>query len=212
MKLYVFFCVSLLLTFRVHSQVIEKRHKILLLGLNYGQSSQNKFPFDSPDYLYDNQYFKIQINYILAQRKKLSYELIIEPGLYYSEHQLLNKYFIQPHRGPDYLEQRERFTKKRTFNEYALNLGIITRYSILNNFSTYLLGSVGPMISGQDTERLKKGFAFSDILGFGFSYKQKHILYDLRLTLRHNSSANLSQPNDGHNSVGIESGISFQLK
>jgi hypothetical protein len=68
------------------------------------------------------------------------------------------------------------------------------------------------MISGEDTERLKKGFAFSDILGFGFSYKQKNILFDLRMSLRHNSNANFYQPNDGHNSVGIESGISFQLK
>ena len=68
------------------------------------------------------------------------------------------------------------------------------------------------MISTQDTERLRKDFAFSDILGFGFSYKQKQVLIDLRLTLRHSSNADFYQPNYGHNSIGIESGISFQLK
>lgn len=211
MKLYpILLC--LVISFTTYSQVVEKSNKTLLLGLNYGQSTQNKFPLNNRDYLYNNRYFKIQINYLIATKKKFKYELIIEPSIYNSKHQLLNKYFIQPHRGFDYLEQREYFTKKRSFNEYALNIGIIIRYTIFNNFSTYLLGSLGPMISGEDTERLKKGFAFSDILGFGFSYKQKNILFDLRMSLRHNSNANFYQPNDGHNSVGIESGISFQLK
>ena len=67
------------------------------------------------------------------------------------------------------------------------------------------------MISNEDTERLRRGFAFSDILGLGFSWKQKRILFDFRLTLRHNSNLNFASPNKGHNSFGIESGISFQL-
>ena len=68
------------------------------------------------------------------------------------------------------------------------------------------------MVSGDDTERLKKGFAFSDIFGLGISYKVNYITLDLRSTIRHNSNANLYMANNGHNSVGIESGILFKLK
>lgn len=83
-----------------------------MLGLNYGQSTQSKFPFNNSDYLHYNKYLKIQINYLLGKKKKFSFELNIEPGIYYSQHQLLNEHFIQPGRGIDYLEQRERFIKK----------------------------------------------------------------------------------------------------
>ncbi len=212
-KVILIFFVGIIFTNKTYAQEIEKNKPInkISLGLNYGKSFQKNFLFNNQNYLYENTYFKIQINYLLTQRKRFRFELNIEPSLYFSKHQLLNKYFIQPEKNPNYLEQRVRFTEEKLFNEYAINVGIIVRYKIKNNLSTYLLGSIGPMISGQDTERLKKGFAFSDIFGIGFSYKQKIILFDLRLSIRHNSNANLYQPNHGHNSLGLESGISFQL-
>jgi len=211
MKQYALFFFNIILVFNVYSQKKEK-DKRLLFGLNYGQASQNKTPLNDKDYLYNNQYFKIQINYLLLKKKKISYELNIEPSLYLSEHQLLNKYFIQPHETPDYLSLREIFTQKRAFNEYVLNIGIIMRYKIINNFSSYVLGSVGPMFSDKGTERLRKGFAFSDIFGLGFSYELKNVVFDLRLTVRHNSNADLYLPNGGHNSIGLESGISFRIR
>lgn len=210
MKPYLIFLISVAFAFKVYAQK-DDGNKRLRLGLNYGQASQNRFPLDNPNYLYENQFFKIQIVYLLSKHKKFSYELNIEPSIYLSEHQLLNKFFIKPEDTPDYERQREIFTQKRAFNEYALNIGFIVRYHIVNDFSTYLLGSVGPMISGEDTERLKKGFAFSDILGLGFSYQANKVVFDLRLTLRHNSNANLYEPNHGHNSIGLETGISFLL-
>ncbi|WP_299135000.1 acyloxyacyl hydrolase [uncultured Tenacibaculum sp.] len=210
MKLYFFFFFSFFLIFKVKSQEEQKKNATILIGLNYGKSFQDIFPFNDPDYLYKNQFLKIQINYLLKQNRNFSYELLVEPSLYFSEHQLLNKYFVTP--GPNYIEKRERFTKRKLFKEYAINVGIVVRYRLLNNFSTYFLGSIGPMISAVDTERLKKGFAFSDVLGVGFSYKQKELLFDFRLTLRHNSNANLYFPNKGHNSIGFESGVSFEIK
>jgi hypothetical protein len=211
MKLYSIFFINTIFVFNVYSQK-NTEDKRLLFGLNYGQASQNKTPLNDQDYSYNNQYFKIQINYLLLNKNKISYELIIEPSLYLSEHQLLNKYFIQPHETPDYLSLREIFTQKRAFNEYVLNIGIIMRYKIINNFSSYVLGSIGPMFSDEDTERLRKGFAFSDIFGLGFSYERKKVVFDLRLTVRHNSNADLYLPNGGHNSIGVESGISFRLR
>ncbi|WP_299672722.1 acyloxyacyl hydrolase [uncultured Tenacibaculum sp.] len=182
----------------------------IYLGLNYGRATQNSFPLNDPDYDYDNQYLKVQINYPLTLKDNFNFELLIEPSVYFANHQLLNEQFVLP-TTENYLELREKFTKRRAFEEYALNIGILVRYNVFSNFSSYLLGSVGPMISNEDTERLRRGFAFSDILGLGFSWKQKRILFDFRLTLRHNSNLNFASPNKGHNSFGIESGISFQL-
>jgi len=189
----------------------KKRFKELRIGLNYGQASQARFPFNNDNYFYENTYLKGQINYLLREKNKFRLEVNIEPSIYFSEHQLLNPFFIQPSRGDDFLEQRERFTQRKRFNEYALNFGLITRYEFIKNLSGYLLFSVGPMIGTEDTERLRSGFAFSDIFGIGASYRQKKIVFDFRFTLRHSSNANLSRPNNGHNSVGFESGISFFL-
>ncbi|WP_299618420.1 acyloxyacyl hydrolase [uncultured Tenacibaculum sp.] len=201
-----FFICSLFLSL----QFVNAQERKIYLGLNYGRATQNSFPLNDPDYSYDNQYLKVQINYPLTFKENFNFELLIEPSVYFANHKLLNEQFVLP-TTENYLELREKFTKRRAFEEYALNIGILVRYNVFSNFSSYLLGSVGPMISNEDTERLRRGFAFSDILGLGFSWKQKRILFDFRLTLRHNSNLNFASPNKGHNSFGIESGISFQL-
>ncbi|MBZ9626631.1 acyloxyacyl hydrolase [Psychroflexus sp. CAK1W] len=108
--------------------------------------------------------------------------------------------------------QLQEFLRLKSFQEYALHIGLVLRYEITESFSTYAVGSVGPMVSNLGTERLRKGFAFSNVLGFGLSYRQNRLLFDVRLSFRHNSNANLYLPNNGHNSVGIESGMSYQLK
>ncbi|SNR17584.1 acyloxyacyl hydrolase [Tenacibaculum jejuense] len=203
-SIFLFFLFNLTIT------TLFSQERKIYLGLNYGRATQNSFPLNDPDYDYDNQYLKVQINYPLTLKENFNFELLIEPSVYFANHQLLNEQFVLP-TTENFLELREKFTKRRAFEEYALNIGILIRYNIFSKFSSYLLGSVGPMISNEDTERLKRGFAFSDILGLGFSWKQKRILFDFRLTLRHNSNLNFASPNKGHNSFGIESGISFQL-
>lgn len=210
MRLYFIFLV-LILSLNSYSQKHENSNNSLSLGLNYGQSAQDRFPFNNSNYLYTTEFLKVQINYLLAQ-KKFRYELHIEPSLYFSKHQLLNKFFIKPNSQFDTQEQIDEFTRLKSFHEYALNIGIIMRYPFTDSFSAYALGSVGPMVSTIGTERLRKGFSFSDILGFGLSLKKNKFIVDLRLTIRHNSNANLYYPNHGHNSVGIESGISYQIK
>jgi len=212
-KIALIFLVCIVLSTNTSAQDTEKKIQIktIRFGLNYGQASHTHFPIHDTDYLYENKYFKTQVNFLLKQGNKLRYELNIEPSIYFSKHQLLNKYYIQPEMDPNYLKSRDVYTQKRSFNEYAINLGILMRYKIYKSLSSYLLGSIGPMISGQNTERLKKGFAFSDIVGLGISNEMKRVRFDVRMTLRHCSNANLSQPNYGHNSLGVETGISFQL-
>lgn len=189
----------------------DEKNRALRLGFNYGFGTQQSFPFNSIDYTYDLQFYKFQINYKLKEKRKWKIELNIEPGIYIAEHQLLNENFVQPSFGDDYLDQRLIFSEKKQINEYVINFGILFRHTIFKQLSTYVLGSIGPMISDTDTERLGKGLAFSDIFALGVSYKVKFIYLDVRFSIRHVSNANLKFPNCGHNSTNIEFGLSFQL-
>jgi len=192
-------------------KVSQKEHKELRLGFNYGQAKQETFPFDSPDYQYNSQFYKLQINFKLADKRKWRFELNLEPAYYLVTHKLLNKYYVRPDYGEDYLEKREEFTKEKNINEYVLNIGFLSRYKIYKGISSYLLGSIGPMYSDTDTERMNAGFAFSDIVALGLSYEMKRYLFDFRYSLRHVSNANIRKPNNGYNSAGFELGITYLI-
>jgi len=195
---------------KVNAQDTIQKNKKIRLGFNYGFGTQQSYPFNSKDYTYDVQFYKIQINYLISKKTKWSFEINVEPSIYFNEHQLLNKYYVQPNED-DYLKKREEFTKLKPLNEYVLNLGFLTRYHVFNNFSTYILGSVGPMYSDTDTERMNAGFAFSDIIALGLSYQINTFFLDFRYSMRHVSNANLSEPNNGYNSMNFEFGLTYQL-
>ena len=193
------------------AQDSPKINRTLRLGFNYGYGTQQNFPFNSTDYTYDVQFYKLQINYGLKGKRKWKLELNIEPSIYTAEHQLLNIYYVQPKFGNDYLDKRVLFAKHKQFNEYVLNTGLLLRHNTFKQLDTYVLGSIGPMISNTETERLVKGFAFSDIIALGISYEVKSIFLDLRFSIRHVSNATIKLPNSGHNSANMEIGFSFQL-
>lgn len=179
------------------------------LGLNYGQTYQTDDLIADYDYYYNNYYFKIQLEKKI-NHKKLKLAVLMEPSFYTGEYQLLNKWYIKPSE-PNYLEKRALHTSLRTFNEYALNIGLKLAFPVIKPLDIYLLASVGPMLTTIETDRLNNGFAFSDILGLGFNYKYKNVIFDIRATARHNSNANLSSPNGGVNSLGLETGLHFEL-
>ena len=77
---------------KVNAQDIIPKSNKIRLGLNYGFGTQQSYPFNSKDYTYDVQFYKIQINYLLNKRTKWSFEINVEPSIYINEHQLLNKY------------------------------------------------------------------------------------------------------------------------
>ncbi len=189
---------------------VESNRRVKL-GFNYGFGKQESFPLNSNDYSYDVQFYKVQMNYLLIEKRKWAFEINTEPGLYINEHQLLNKYYVQPRHGADYLDKRLEYTKKKQIKEYVLNFGFIARHYTFKKLSTYALASIGPMYSDTDTERMGEGFAFSDIFGIGISYKIKNIFLDFRYSIRHVSNANLSLPNNGYNSTNLEIGFTFQL-
>jgi hypothetical protein len=207
-KIFLLFIIGFLIGTNSFSQGKDRSIRI---GISYGMGTQQIFPYNNSDYNYNVHGYKGLINYPLKISGKFSYELQIEPGIYLASHRLLNKYFIQPDRGSNYLELRDLFTQEKTITEYALNVGMVVRYSLAKNFSGFVLGSIGPMFSDTETERLARGFAFSDIFAFGVAYKVGKIMFEIRPGIRHVSNLNTQYPNSGHNSSNIDFGISIAL-
>lgn len=189
----------------------QKESGIKRAGVNFSFGTQQFFPYNDPDYNHDVSAYKAQITYAIFKPGVISYELQFEPGIFRARHQLLNVFFVQPDAGDDYLLQREIFAKETTITEYALNVGFIMRYTPKDKLSLFVLGSIGPMISNTETERLARGFAFSDIIAVGMAYKVGKVMFEIRPGLRHVSNADLKMPNSGHNSSNIDFGISFIL-
>jgi hypothetical protein len=148
--------------------------------------------------------------YELKETKNFKYELVLQPEINFATHQLLNFYFVTPE-DSDYIEKRERFTKLKKLNEYAVGVGLRIRKSWSKSFGTYFLASVGPMFIDTETERLSKGFAFSDVLALGVTFKIDKIVFDIRPSLRHISNAGLQGSNAGFNTSNFELGVSFPL-
>jgi hypothetical protein len=123
---------------------------------------------------------------------------------------MINYWFI-PHTVENGDELREKYMKLKSINEYVLNIGIIYRRNLNNNSSVFAVLNTGPMYIDTDTERLKKGFAFSDVFGLGYNYRIGNISLDAKCMFRHVSNANLQLPNFGLNAVGFEIGVYNEL-
>lgn len=187
----------------VHSQY--KKHP-MDLGLHYGFGSE----ISNTDYTFTNLYFKPQLYWQISDNGRLKYQLLLQPEINFAGHRLLNKYFVTPDE-PDYEHKRELYTRNMDIRQYVLNIGVVIRKPISEMFSVYLLGSVGPMISSAETERLSKGFAFSDVFAIGFTIKASKMSFDIRPNFRHISNAGLKQSNAGFNTLNIEFGFSVPL-
>lgn len=176
------------------------------IGFYHGFGNEIK----NRNYSYSNNYYKIQLGYALKETQNFKYELVLQPELNFATHQLLNLYFVTPEES-NYLEKREKYTKLKSINEYALGVGLCIRKPWSKSISTYFLASIGPMIIDADTERLSKGFAFSDVLAIGFSYQVNKVSVDIKPSIRHVSNAGLGKTNSGYNTSNIELGLFFPL-
>lgn len=184
----------------------QEKKQNLAIGFSYGIGNEIK----NTDYTYTNRYFKGQFYYTFKTNKNFKFELLVQPEINFATHQLLNLYFVTPDE-PDYEAKREAYTQLKDIQEYVLNVGLVIRKPITDRFSLYVLLSVGPMITDTETERLSKGFAFSDVFGLGFSYKTKKFTLDLRPNIRHTSNAGLQNSNAGFNTYNLEAGVVFPL-
>ncbi|MEW5676483.1 acyloxyacyl hydrolase [Flavobacterium enshiense] len=176
------------------------------LGFSYGFGDEIR----RKDYTFRNQFVKMQFDYRFKNGKYLKYAMVVQPELNFGEHQLLNKYFVQPDE-PNYEALREEYTQIKNVREYILNLGLLVRKPLGKSFSVYLLGSIGPMVTDTRTERLSKGFAFSDVIALGFSVKTADAYFDIRPSLRHVSNGGLQSSNAGFNTQNIEICMLFDL-
>ena len=199
----IFVCVFIFSAATFYGQNMNKETRI---GFGYGFGNEIK----NRNYSYSNSYYKLQIYHLVKETQNFKYELVIQPEINFATHQLLNLYFVTPDE-ENYLEKREKFTKLKNIREYAFGIGLCVRTPISEWASIYALGSIGPMITDTETERLSKGFAFSDVLAIGLSMKVDNLLFDLRPSLRHISNAGLSNSNAGFNTKNIEFGISISL-
>lgn len=178
----------------------------IAIGFNYGFGSE----FNNKDYTFTNHFYKLQLYYKLKETKHVQYEILIQPEVNFGKHQLLNFYFVKPEEH-DYLEKREKYMQLKEVHEYVLNIGFLVRKPIGKKCSFYVLGSIGPMVTDTETERMSDGFAFADVLAVGFSLNVNKFQFDLRSSVRHVSNAGLGSANAGYNTKNIEVGISYSL-
>jgi hypothetical protein len=201
---------AVLLSLAANVSIAQVEAMDLRLGVNMGYSRQDVFPYDNLNYSHTSRFIKLQIGKQVWRKNRHSLEVLVEPSIYFVEHQLLNLFFIKPSQ-PDFEARRELFLQERSYQEYALNIGLQYGYNLNEEWIAYGLVSVGPMTATKETERQNKGFSFSDIIGLGTRFKVNRLNYDLRFTLRHVSNANLRSPNNGLNSAGVEIGVSYNL-
>ncbi|MCC9019106.1 MULTISPECIES: acyloxyacyl hydrolase [Flavobacterium] len=196
----------LIVVFSVFKALGQTKNEKLAIGINYGFGSE----FNNRNYTYTNHFYKVELRYRLNESKHFKYEVLVQPEVNFGRHQLINFYFVKPDR-PDYLEKREEYTKLKEVHEYVLNLGFLVRKPIGKVFSVYASGSIGPMITDTETERMSKGFAFADVFAMGFSVKMNRLQLDARGNIRHVSNGGLNAENAGYNTRNIELGISYFL-
>jgi hypothetical protein len=210
MKLKYLLVICLCLSVFGYAQDSISKYKWLRTGLVFGYASQNTFLKQDSDYTYESKIIKFSNHFNWSRKRKHSWEILVEPSYYRSEHQLLNYWFIS-HTVPNGDELRAKFMPLKTINEYVLNVGVVYRRYLNLNSSVFATLNSGPMYIDTDTERLKKGFAFSDILSVGYNYKINKISFDAKCMIRHVSNANIQKPNYGLNSVGFEIGSYYEF-
>ena len=184
----------------------QERNSHFSLGFNYGFGSE----FNNRNYTFTNHFYKLQIYYKLKETKHFRYQILVQPEINFAKHQLLNFYFVKSET-PNYQQKRDEYTQLKDVREYVLNCGFLIRKPIGKACSIYVLGSIGPMITDTETERMSRGFAFADVLALGFTADYKKLQFDVRPSVRHVSNAGLGNSNAGYNTKNIEFGISYQL-
>lgn len=210
MKLKHLLLINLLISVFAYSQDSIPKFKWLRSGVVIGYASQNTFIKQESDYTYESRIVKFSNHFNWSKKRKHSWEVSIEPSYYRSNHQMINYWFIS-HTVVNGDELRAKFMQPKSINEYVLNVGVVYRRYLNLNSSLFATLNSGPMYIDTDTERLKKGFAFSDILSVGYNYRIKKLSFDAKFMFRHASNANLQMPNFGLNSSGFEIGSYYEF-
>lgn len=180
-------------------------------GIHVGYATQQAFPFKNKDYTLTQNNILVCLRLQQFQLGSFKVDVLSELGYYFSKHQLRNKWFTTTSNFDDFPENfQEKMLVKKNIHQLATHLGITLNWFLSSKIAVFGYGSVGPMWTSQETERLAAGFAFSDNIGLGMKLKyKKNFWISSVLILRHESNANLKFPNSGHNSVGLRLGVMF---
>lgn len=197
---------TVVLLFAVLNINAQQKSSDFRIGMSYGFGSE----FNNTDYTFTNHFYKAQLYYRLKKTRNFEYDILVQPEINFGKHQLLNLYFVKPET-PNFEQKRVEYMQLKNVHEYVLNLGFMVRKPIGKVFSCYVLGSIGPMITDTETERMSKGFAFADVLAVGFTAAYDQFQLDIRPSLRHVSNAGLGSSNAGYNTKNVEFVISYQL-
>ncbi|WP_317191309.1 acyloxyacyl hydrolase [Flavobacterium agrisoli] len=90
-------------------------------------------------------------------------------------------------------------------------MSFLVRKPLFKKMSIYVLGSIGPLITDTETERMSSGFSFADVVAMGISNKINRFTIDFRPSLRHVFNAGIQSKNSGYNTKNIEFGIYYPL-
>lgn len=180
-------------------------------GILYNYVNEDNFIFDHKDFTYHSNTLKIQAFYNLGKWKGFDIELIVQPQIQVSKHQLLNPYFVAP-RFEDEREKKEEFTQLKTMHLYAFELGFAFSRSIFEKLDLQITAGLGVATIDTRTERLAKGFTFLENASFGVNYTifRKTYLY-LGTNVGHISNLDFKSPNNGYTFLGIEVGVSYRI-
>ncbi len=180
-------------------------------GIHVGYATQQAFPFKNKDYTLTQNNILVCLRLQQFQLGSFKVDVLSELGYYFSKHQLRNKWFTTTSNFDDFPENfQEKMMVEKNIHQLATHLGITLNWFLSSKIAVFGYGSVGPMWTSQETERLAAGFAFSDNIGLGMKLKyKKNFWISSVLILRHESNANLKFPNSGHNSVGLRLGVMF---
>jgi hypothetical protein len=184
----------------------QDRNQRVTLGFYYGFGKD----ISNRNYSYNCHYYKLQINYAIKKSKKIRYDLSIQPEINFAEFQSNGDDPIVSN-PLNSTEKSSGFTNSKLIKECILNLGFKMSKPISGKCSVYLLGSIGPMITDKETDRLSRGFAFSDVFAIGLTFRTSKMVFDLRPSFRHVSNAHLKDINRGYNIINAEFGIYFPL-
>lgn len=202
-KKVLFFSVCFFVLMQIKGQQKNDKFRV---GIGYGLGSE----FNNRNYTFTNRFYKAQLYYQVKDSRNFQYEILMQPEINFGKHQLLNLYFVKPET-PNFEQKRIEYMKLKDVREYVLNFGFVIRKPIAKFYSCYVLGSVGPLITDTETERMSKGFAFADVLAIGFTADCDQFRFDVRPSVRHVSNAGLGSSNAGYNTKNIEFGISYRL-
>ena len=183
------------------------------IGILFNNANEKNFLFDDLDYYYKTNTLKGQLFYKLGNTFGLNFDLVLQPQIQFIKHQLLNKHFVQPEYGANYLEKRIEFTQLKSIHLYALEFGVNIRKRITKKLNIQAQIGLGFSIIDTETERLAKGFTFIENGSLGLEYKTstKTSIY-IGSNIGHVSNFDFQEPNSGYNILGYEIGFRYVLK